>query len=287
MSSARSLPRNPVGRLAGDHPTLVRIGRAGWFAKGVVYLAAGVLALLVAAKATGWSRAASAGSQEASPTGALRTIAQMSGGRLVMGLLAVGMLLYAAWRVVAALLPGGTDAKAWVTRFGYLVSAVIYTTFALTAISLARATPANPDGNAKVTSLSQRIMAHGGGRLVIGLVGLIAIGAGLYRIVKGLRVDVSDELDPTGWSPRRRVWTRRTGAVGEFGRGIGIGLIGFFLVRAAATYDASQATGLDGALRRLAAQGWGLVVVVVIGAGFAAYGVFCLVTFPHRELQAP
>jgi Domain of Unknown Function (DUF1206) len=287
MSRAHSLPHNPVGRLAGNHPGLVKIARAGWFAKGVVYLGAGVLALLVAAKATGWSRTASAGGQEASPTGALKTIAQMSGGRLLMWVLAAGMLLYAVWRVVSALMPGGSDVKAWVTRIGYAVSAVIYITFALTAVSLARVTPATPDGNATVSSLSGRILAHGGGRLVIGVVGAIAIGAGLYRVVKGVREDVSDELDLTGWSAPRRAWTKRIGAVGEFGRGIGVGLIGFFLVRAAVTYDPSQATGLDGALRRLAVQGWGLLVVVVIGLGFAAYGVFCVLTFTRRELQAP
>ena len=287
MSRAHSLPHNPVGRVTGDHPGLVKVGRAGWFAKGIVYVGAGVLALLVAAKATGWSRATSGGGQEASPTGALKTIAQISGGKLLMWVLAAGMLLYAGWRLVSALLPGGSDVKAWVTRVGYLVSAVIYVTFALTALSLARAASTRPDGNAKVSSLSSRIMAHGGGRLLIGVVGAIAIGAGLYRIVKGAREDVTDELDLTGWSAPRRAWTRRIGAVGEFGRGVGIGFIGFFLVRAAITYDASQATGLDGALRRLAAERWGLAVVVVVGAGFAAYGVFCLVTFTHRELQAP
>lgn len=287
MSLAHPLRHNPVSNFAKDHPAIVRFGRAGWFAKGVVYLVAGVLALLVAAKAVDWSRAATAPNQEASPTGALKTIAQLSGGAVLMWVLAIGMLIYAVWRVVSALLPGGGDAKAVVKRIGYLVSAVIYTTFALTAISLARSAPASPDGNANVSSLSDRIMAQSGGRILIGVAGAIAIGAGLYRLAKGVRVDVSDELDLSGFSPQRRLWTTRLGAIGEIGRGIGIGLIGFFLVRAAVTYDASQATGLDGALRRLATETWGLVVVVIVGAGFAAYGVFCLATFTHRELQAP
>jgi hypothetical protein len=204
-----------------------------------------------------------------------------------MWVLAAGMLLYAAWRVVSALLPGGHDAKATVMRIGYIVSAVIYTTFAVTAISLARSGPANPNGNTKVTSLSDRVMEHSGGRIVIGVIGAIAIAVGLYRLVKGLRQDVNDELDLSGMSAERRVWTRRLGAIGEVGRGLGIGLIGFFLLRAAVTYDAAQATGLDGALRRLATETWGLVVVLVIGVGFAAYGVFCLTTFTHRKLQAP
>ncbi|MGB8861836.1 MAG: DUF1206 domain-containing protein [Ilumatobacteraceae bacterium] len=287
MSSTRALLHNPVRRLTSAHPGVVKFGRAGWFAKGVVYLVAGVLALLIAAKASGWSSAATAPNTEASPTGALKTIAQMSGGALLMWVLAGGMLIYAAWRVVSALLPGGSDTKAWVMRIGYLVSAVIYVTFAVTAISLARSARATPDGNTTVTSWSDRLMAHAGGRLLIGVVGAITIGAGLYRLAKGLRNDVTDELDLSSLSPQRRHWTERLGAVEEVGRGLGIGLIGFFLLRAAATYDAAQATGLDGALRRLATENWGLLVVVVIGLGFAAYGLFCLVTFTHRELQAP
>ena len=287
MSSVHTLPHNPVGRLTREHPGIVRAGRAGWFAKGVVYFVAGVLALLIAAKASGWSQAATAPDQEASPTGALKTIAHMTGGALLMWALALGMLIYAAWRVVSALLPGGSDAMAWIQRIGYIVSAVIYTTFALTAIALARSTPANPDGNAKVTSLSDKIMVHSGGRIVIGVVGAIVIGAGIYRLVKGAREDVTDELDLSGLSHQRLTWTKRLGAIGEIGRGIGIGLIGFFLVRAAVTYEPSQATGLDGALRRLATQTWGLLLVVIIGVGFVAYGVFCLATFTHRRLQAP
>lgn len=287
MSRAHALSYNPVRRLTNDHPGVVKFGRAGWFAKGVVYLVAGVLALLMAAKASGWADAATASNEEASPTGALKTIAQMSGGALLMWVLAAGMLLYAAWRIVSALLPGGSDTKAWLMRIGYVVSAVIYITFAVTAISLARSTRADPDGNATVNSISDRFMEHSVGRLIIGIVGVIAIAVGIYRLVKGLRGDVTDELDLSSLSPQRRRWTERLGSVGEVGRGLGIGLIGFFLLRAAVTYDAAQATGLDGALRRLATENWGVLVVVVVGVGFAAYGLFCVATFTHRRLQAP
>jgi hypothetical protein len=287
MSGAHALRYSPVGQLAGDHPGIVKFGRAGWFAKGVIYLVAGVLALLIAVKASAWSSAVTSPNEEASPTGALKTIAQMSGGALLMWALAAGMLVYAAWRVVSALLPGGTDAKAWVMRIGYAVSAVIYTTFAMTAISLARSARATADGNATVTSLSDRVIGHAGGRFVIGVVGLVTIAAGIYRLVKGVRGDVTDELDLSALSPERRRWTERLGVVGEIGRGLGIGLIGVFLLRAAVTYDAAQATGLDGALRRLATETWGLLIVVVVGVGFAASGLFCVATFSHRELQAP
>lgn len=286
MSATPAVHHNPLGRIS-RRSGFVKFGRVGWFAKGVVYAVAGVLALLVAGRSTGWADLQNAPDQEASPTGALKTIAHASGGALLLWVLAIGMLLYALWRVVSALLPGVKDAESWVKRAGFIVSAIIYTTFATTAIALARSTPARSDGNEKVTSLSADVMAHAGGRIAIGLAGAIAIGAGLYRLVKGVKMDVDDELDMSSMSPARRTWTERLGAVGEFGRGIGIALIGFFLLRAAITYDEAEATGLDGALRRLATETWGQVLVVVIGVGFFCYGVFCLTTFTHRVLEAP
>lgn len=279
--------RNPVGHLAADNPGVVTVGRAGWFAKGVVYLIAGYLALAIAAKASGWSKGATAGAQEASPTGAIKTVAGSGGGVVVLWLLALGMLLYAAWRAVSAFLPGGNDAKALFHRIGYAVSAVIYTTFAFSAIALARNAPKQQDGNKKVTDISVSIMDSGPGRLLIGVVGAIVIGVGVYRLSKGVKMDVNDELDLSGMSSARARAARRLGAIGEVGRGVGIGLVGVFLLRSAITYKPNEATGLDGALRLMATKSWGLVVVVVVGIGFAAYGLFCVTTFTHRRLQAP
>jgi len=172
-------------------------------------------------------------------------------------------------------------------RFATVVSTAILATFAFSAIALARHATKDQNGNSKVTDISASIMEHTAGRWVIGAVGVIIIASGLYRLFKGITMDVNDELDLSGMSATRRVWTERLGAVGEVGRGIGIGLVGFFMVRAAVDYNAAEATGLDGALRRLATNTWGLVVVAVVGLGFVAYGIFCVSTFTRRRLQAP
>jgi hypothetical protein len=47
---SKSVPHNPVGHLVAEHPSLVRLARAGWLAKGVVYLLAGVRALVIVAR---------------------------------------------------------------------------------------------------------------------------------------------------------------------------------------------------------------------------------------------
>ena len=278
---------NNVGEFAAEHPGVVKVGRVGWLAKGIVYVIAGYLALSVASKASGWSNDPATGDQEASPTGAIKTVAGSGAGTFLLWLLAIGMLLYAAWRVVSALMPGGTDGESMVHRIGYGVSAIVYTTFAISAIALARDSGKQQDGNQKVTDISSSVMEHSAGRWLLGIAGVVIIGVGLYRIYKGATMDVNDELDLGGMSPERAKWTRRLGAVGEIGRGVGIALVGFFIARAAIDYDANEATGLDGALRRLATESWGVIVVILIGIGFIAYGLFCATTFTHRRLQSP
>lgn len=274
---------NPVGHLVAEHPGVIKAGRIGWFAKGVVYLLAGVLALSVAINT---SRDVSTG-HEASPVGAIKTIGQSSGGTLLLLLLAAGLLLYASWRLITAALPGDVNGKAIAHRVGYVASAVMYVAFAITAIALAIDSRNMPDGNEDVSDISNWFMRRAVGRVLIGLVGLVIIVVGLYRVFKGVKLDVEDELDMSGTAASPTRWADRLGAVGEIGRGIGFGLVGFFLVRSSIEYDPNEATGLDGALRRLADEPWGLVVVIVVGFGFAAYGIFCLLTFSHRRLEAP
>ena len=167
MASRTSMP-NPTAQVVAEHPGLVKLGQVGWAAKGVVYTIAGVLAATVVFGSFGWSTPGS--NQEASPNGAIKTIAGSPGGALLLWVLGLSMLLYAAWRMTSAVFPGGHDAEASAKRIGYVVSAVIYTTFAITAISLAGSSKADANGNSKVTDMTASTMWHTAGRLLIGVV---------------------------------------------------------------------------------------------------------------------
>lgn len=271
-------------RVAAEHPRLVAAGRVGFAASGAVYVIAGTLAMIIALSSVNWS---SADDEEASPLGALKTVSHSPGGKVLLWILALGLLVYAGWRLVSAVMPGDQAAMTWVKRVGFIVTAVIYVALAVTAVSLSRSRSSTPDGNAQVTTFSGRIMSHTAGQFVVGLVGIIVIAVGLYSVRAAAKRDVTDELDLSGISAENRRLTKSLGVVGELGRGTGTTLVGFFLLRAAVTHDASEATGLDGALRRLAVQPWGRIVVALVAIGFIAYGAFCLKTIPHRRLHAP
>jgi hypothetical protein len=286
MSSAAAHVSNNPAAVARRHRSIERFLRIGWFAKGVVYVLAGVLTIAA------WLHVRSGDAQaggEASPQGALESLAGATGGRLLLITIAGGLLVYALWRVLSAIMPGKNDADAVVHRIGYMVSAVLYLSLAVTAITLARNANAarTTNGNSKASTLTADVMSHTAGRWLIGLAGVVTLGAAVYRGVKGARQDVTDELDLTGLATTHRKAIKALGSIGEIGRGIAMALIGFFLLRAASSYDASEATGLDGALRRAMTHTGGGAVVVVTGAGFIAYGLFCLVTFHRRRLEAP
>ena len=226
--SAISPVQNSTARFTDDHPGLVKLARLGWLAKGVVYLLAGVLVLLLVRQALGWSDAAT--SQEASPNGALKEIASTSWGPALMWALAIGLFLYALWRIASALLPGQGGAESWARRIGYLCSAALYGFLGVTAVALARSEQVT-DGNQTVSDAAKGFMENSAGRWLVGIAGVILVAVGLYRIKKAVTQDVEDELDLGGMSASQHQWIRRLAEVGEIGRGVALGLVGFFLVR--------------------------------------------------------
>jgi hypothetical protein len=74
-----------------------------------------------------------------------------------------------------------------------------------------------------------------------------------------------------------RGWTIVVGVLGHAARAVVFTLVGIFLLRAAWQYDAEEAIGLDGALRKVAQAEYGEVLLGLVAAGLLAYGLFCFV----------
>ena len=127
-----------VEEVATRHPGLVTVGRVGWVAKGVVYALVGALAIPIALQDGPQARSSEEQQEQASQLGAVSKIADTTLGVPLLYAIAIGLLLYAAWRLVTIALPAENSAKAWATRVGYSVSAVIYAALGWTAISFAR-----------------------------------------------------------------------------------------------------------------------------------------------------
>lgn len=275
-----------AARAVDRHPWLTTVGRAGWVAKGVVYLLAGLLAGSIATRAEGPSGAED---DEASMSGAVATLAERPAGNLLLVLLLVGLVLYAAWRTIEAVLPADDAASAWAARAGHAGSAVAHLGLAWTALTYLTRPDESAGGgseDARVERVTRALLEHGAGRALV-----IAVGAGLLVaaavfVVHGLRPRFDDSLEPRGVGPVPFRWLVRLGRAGWIGRGVMIGLIGVFVARAAILFEPDEAGGLDASLRRAVDHPVGVVLVWIVAAGLVLYGAYCVLAAPRKQLSA-
>jgi Domain of Unknown Function (DUF1206) len=131
---------------------------------------------------------------------------------------------------------------------------------------------------------TEAVLDWPGGRWLAGAIGLGVIGWGLGSAYRGVSRSFKDDLHPERMSETARRWTTRAGVVGYVARAVVFVLVGIFLVRAALDYDPDEAVGLDGALQKLAHQTFGPLLLGIVAAGLAVYGVFYLVRAAYREV---
>jgi hypothetical protein len=85
-------------------------------------------------------------------------------------------------------------------------------------------------------------------------------------------------------SEAQRTWTGRLGSFGHLARMVAYVVCSFFLVRAAIRFEPHKGVGLDASLHELAGQSYGPWVLLVVGAGLAAFGLFQFVLARYREI---
>jgi hypothetical protein len=246
--------------------------RAGLAARAALYGIIGALALAVAV---------GAGGATTDQQGALATLADETGGKLLIGLLAVGLLGYAAWRLVQAIFDTGgegDDAKGVVQRIGYGVTAAIHLglfAFAVRLLAGSGSSSASASGSNGGSSQEQEttagVLGWPGGRAIIIVLGLVIIGVGVYNAYQGAARRFMDELRVSG---RARAIVEPLGMVGTIARGAVFVLIGIFLMKAAIEFDPNEAVGLDGALARLADQPYGQALLGLAAVGLLAFAAY-------------
>jgi membrane-associated phospholipid phosphatase len=135
-------------------------------------------------------------------------------------------------------------------RVQSFVRGCIYAFFAFSAFKLL-AHSAGKSQARQQQDWTAKTMAHAGGRLLVGAVGAVVIIAGLVLVREGITRKFEKYLELRSVSASTQRLIVLLGVVGTVARGAVFTLSGIFIVRAALTYDATKARGLDGALRSL------------------------------------
>lgn len=261
MSESPFPPGADAARNAHDSGAVRALARIGYVASGVLHLLIGWLAVQLA-----FGRP----SGQADQSGAFRAIAQVPGGEVLLWAVAVGFAALALWQLATAFigLPGAEHQAG--ARAKSVAKAVLYGALAATSV---RFTQGAGGAGASEESMTADVLSLPGGRWLVGAGGLAIVAVGVYHVVKGARKRFLRDLAGTGGHAVRPVVVR-LGQVGYVAKGIALGVVGGLVVAAAATADASRAGGLDDALRTVRDQPYGPALLLGIGLGIAAFGVY-------------
>lgn len=255
-------------------PVIDVLTRLGFAAKGLVTLLVGVLALRYALREGGGIT-----DQE----GAVEWVLRHPFGRWMLGALAVGLAGYAVWMFVAAVLDPerkGTSLQGVAERVGFFITGIGYTVLGYTALALLLGR--RDLGGEDVRQLVARALAPHGGRVLVGLAGLIVMTAGVFQLRLGITGRFRNQLQ-SGLSQLGRVMVDVSGRVGYVTLGILSLMIGWSLIQVAVQYDPSKLNGWEDALWLLSGLG-GQVVLAAAALGLICYGWFFVLQVRYRRL---
>jgi Domain of Unknown Function (DUF1206) len=261
---------------AGNSRSLSMVARVGLIAYGAVHVLIAWLALQIA-----WGLA---GNQSADTSGAMKTLADQPFGRILLWLVAVGLIALALWQSTQAIwgYRNSDGAQRVRKRITSAAKALAYTALGVSAVSIAL-------GSQKSSSQTQQqatsgVLAWPGGRVLVVAAGLIIIGVGVASVVKGVKQSFREEINTSSMSPAVRKGVARLGQVGYVAKGAALGVVGGLLSYATLTFDPQKAQGLDGALQTILAQPFGRFLLTAVALGFLAFGLFAILQARYRAM---
>ncbi len=295
-----------AGRRAASSTALRWLGRAGYAARGVLYMLVGWIAVQAAFGQSG---------QQADKSGALQEVSSTPVGGILIWLLVVGFTGMALWRLSDAAFPSsssddGTSSSSGdstssssgdstssssgdsrtsgsgqgtssgskgraAKRLGALGKAVIYGVIAYSVLKSAIGEGAQSSDKESV-DLTATVMKYPGGQVLVAAVGLALAGGGIFLAYAAWKEKYRKNLELGqlhGRIQRVVVWL---GKFGGIARGVVFVTGGVFLVVAAVRAQPQQAKGVDSALRVLASTPLGPWLLVLVAIGLIMFGLFSL-----------
>lgn len=248
------------------------LARTGLLAYGVVHLLIAWLAVQVAL----------GGGGKADKNGALQAIAVSTGGRWVLWITAVGLGALVIWQLAEAVWgQQQRGARRWLGRTVHVAEAVLFGYLAYAAARIAASHAAPSDASQRF--LVARVLTQPYGKHLVTAGGLGVLIVAIVLVHRGLTRDFRRNLDLSSAEPAMRRIAVRLGQIGYAALGVVYGIAGALVVVAAVRSDPGKATGLDTALKTLAAQPYGVVLLLIVAAGLAAFGVFAVLDARYRR----
>ncbi len=262
---------------APDHRDAITLfARMGYAARGVVYLLIGGLAALAAF---------GEGGQTEGSRGALERVLAAPFGKVILAVIALGLVGYAMWRTIQALKDAdhhGTDAKGLAIRAGLMVSAVTHTLLAFYAGSLIFRLGGSSGDSSGSQGIVGWLFQQPFGRWVVGAVGLVIIGAGIAHALKGIKTKFDKNFD---MPERTKRWAYPVCRFGLSIRGLVFVIVGSFFLIAAYQISPSEAGGTEEVFSTLRSQAYGQWLLAFVAIGLFAFGAYSVLAAIYRRIN--
>ena len=259
--------------------TLELLARTGYLVKGTIYIVIGALALQVAART---------GGRITGTQGALTTVLGEPYGRTLLLVAAVGLCGYALWRILQGLLDPDRLGHSWsglAMRGSFVVRGVLHALLGVQAFGLYR-------GISGASRASEREMATEAfqwpfGDWLVVLVGLGLLGFAVQQVFAAVTVRLERNLNVSALRREAGEWAVGISRFGIAGRAAAFALIGWSVVAAGWSRDASEVDTMTSALRTLADQpgSLGRWLFGATAAGLAAYGFYEIIHARYLHIR--
>jgi hypothetical protein len=209
-------------------------------------------------------------------TGAFALLGRWRAGVVLAVVVVVGLGGQAAWLLTRALLDPEREAHGWVgraSRAGSLVGALMYLALGWAAVRVLWAGPrhpTDPGGDRSARDWSAAVMGHPAGPWAVAAVGVGFVAYAGYGFHRAWHGEFDGRLDPGRLLRQAGWWADHVSRFGMVARAVLLGLVGAFLVAAAARHEPAAAHGLGGTLAALRADRRAAWVYPVLAAGMIA-----------------
>ncbi|SDL16004.1 protein of unknown function [Arthrobacter sp. ov407] len=240
--------------------------RAGFAVSGLLHFLIGLVAI----------RLAMGGRGQADVSGAVEELAKQPAGPLLLWTSFAACVALAIWQTSDAIfdfqhLP--TKKKVG-KKLKAALQAVVYAAFALTLASVA--TGAGSDNRESTSDMTVNLMKAPGGVALLIVIGVAVAVTGIVYAIRGFKKSFLKYLRMPS-QPHARTAVTVIGMVGYVAKGFALLLVGLLIIIATVTAHPEESTGLDGSLKALREQPFGVYLLAAVGVGLICYGIYMAV----------
>ena len=221
---------------------------------------------------------------EIDQSGVLLPLAQTWFGRILLILIAAGLVSLGVWQVTRALVLRREphQKRKWHRQANELIKAVAYLVLGISSFTFLFVGASGESSAHATKTAAARLLGMPGGSALLFLLGVTIALVGAYFIYRGVAQRFVKTLDPKKLGHKKTLAV--LGTVGYTAKGIAFLLVGALICQSALLVDPERATGLDGAIRSLAALPVGSICLLLLGAGFIVYGVYSVIRGKYAKV---